>query len=188
MAGEIIRMGDPTTHGGKVIEGSPIDICHGKPIAYLGHQTFCPQCKGNFPIIEGALTTTFYGKGVALAGMKTACGAVLIATQITDILEMGGGSRSGALASSNRKQAAITEASSTGGGSNPSNRFAKTGDDVDLEQYFEAVDPTGAPIDLTYRINSGHTKLTEAAFASNGATRAFPVDVEAQLVFWRAPI
>jgi uncharacterized Zn-binding protein involved in type VI secretion len=80
-------LGDPTSHGGKVIEGSPVDICHGKPIAYLGHKTFCPQCKGTFPIIDGAPTTTFYGKGVALAGMKTACGAVLIATQFTDVVE-----------------------------------------------------------------------------------------------------
>jgi uncharacterized Zn-binding protein involved in type VI secretion len=87
MAGEIIRMGDPTSHGGKVIEGSMTGICHGKPIAYMGHQTYCPQCKGNFPIIEGAPTTMIYGKGVALAGMKTACGAVLIAAQFTDSVE-----------------------------------------------------------------------------------------------------
>lgn len=84
MAGEIIRQGDKTSHGGTVIEGSPSDICHGKAIAFIGHKTACPQCKGNFPIVEGAPTTTFYGKGVALAGMKTACGAVLIASQFTD--------------------------------------------------------------------------------------------------------
>ncbi len=91
MSGEIIRLGDPTSHGGKVLEGSPMDICHGKPIAYMGHQTSCPKCKGSYPIIEGALTTTFYGKGVALAGMKTACGATLIATQFTDVVEYGQG-------------------------------------------------------------------------------------------------
>jgi hypothetical protein len=61
----------------------------GKPIAYMGHKVQCPRCKGTFPIVEGALTTTFYGKGVALAGMKTACGAVLIASQFTDIVEYG---------------------------------------------------------------------------------------------------
>lgn len=83
---EIIRMGDLTSHGGKVIEGSPFDICMGKPIAYTGHKVQYPKCKGVFPIIEGAPTTTFYGKGVALAGMKTACGAVLIASQFTDVL------------------------------------------------------------------------------------------------------
>lgn len=94
MAGEIIRLGDSTSHGGTVIEGSAFDICMGKPIAYVGHMAQCPKCKGAFPIIEGALTTTFYGKGVALAGMRTACGAVLIASQFTDIVDYGGGSAS----------------------------------------------------------------------------------------------
>jgi uncharacterized Zn-binding protein involved in type VI secretion len=91
MAGEIIRLGDKTSHGGVVIEGSLSDICMGKPIAYIGHKVQCPKCKGAFPIVEGAMTTTFYGKGVALAGMHTACGAVLIASQFTDIVEYGGG-------------------------------------------------------------------------------------------------
>lgn len=94
MAGEIIRQGDPTSHGGKVLEGSMTDICHGKPIAYMGHKVSCPQCKGTYPIVEGVLTTTFYGKGVAVAGMKTACGATLIATQFTDVVETGGGASS----------------------------------------------------------------------------------------------
>lgn len=88
---EIIRMGDPTSHGGKVIEGSMFDICHGKPIAFIGHKTYCPLCKGTFPIIEGAMTMTFYGNGVALAGMKTACGATLIPTQFNDIVTYGSG-------------------------------------------------------------------------------------------------
>jgi uncharacterized Zn-binding protein involved in type VI secretion len=92
MAGEIIRMGDSTSHGGIVIEGSLLDICMGKPIAYVGHKVQCPKCKGIFPIVEGAPTTTFYGKGVALAGMHTACGAVLIASQFTDVVECGSGS------------------------------------------------------------------------------------------------
>jgi uncharacterized Zn-binding protein involved in type VI secretion len=91
MAGEIIRQGDPTNHGGKVLEGSLFDICHGKPIAYIGHKVACPQCKGTYPIVEGVMTTTFYGKGVAVAGMKTACGATLVATQFTDVVEIAGG-------------------------------------------------------------------------------------------------
>jgi uncharacterized Zn-binding protein involved in type VI secretion len=107
---EIIRMGDSTSHGGKVIEGSPFDICMGKPIAFVGHKVQCPKCKGVFPIIEGAFTTTFYGKGVALAGMKTACGAVLIASQFTDIVEYGGGRSA---ASSSAKQSTPTDASNT---------------------------------------------------------------------------
>jgi uncharacterized Zn-binding protein involved in type VI secretion len=104
MSGEIIRQGDPTSHGGKVLEGSLTDICHGKPIAYVGHKASCPKCKGDFAIIEGALTTTFYGKGVALAGMKTACGATLIATQFTDTVEYGHGAASSAPGQSNTVQ------------------------------------------------------------------------------------
>ena len=100
MAGEIIRQGDSTSHGGTVLEGSITDICHGKPIAYLGHKVHCPKCKGTFPIVEGVLTTSFYGKGVAVAGMKTACGALLIASQFTDIVETGGGGGGGAVSSS----------------------------------------------------------------------------------------
>ena len=91
MAGEIIRQGDRTNHDGVVLEGSPSDICHGKPIAYIGHKVHCPKCKGDFPIVEGVVTTNFYGKGVAIAGMKTSCGAVLIPTQFTDTVEMAGG-------------------------------------------------------------------------------------------------
>lgn len=96
MAGEIIRLGDSTSHGGTVIEGSMTDICHGKPIAYVGHKVHCPKCKGDFPIIEGVMTTTFYGKGVAIAGMKTSCGAALVASQFTDTVEYAGGSSAGA--------------------------------------------------------------------------------------------
>ncbi|WP_083941320.1 PAAR domain-containing protein [Pseudoduganella violaceinigra] len=94
MAGEIIRLGDRTSHNGTVLEGSQTDICLGKPIAYIGHKVHCPKCKGDFPIIEGVPTTTIFGKGVALAGMKTSCGAVLIASQFTDTVEWGGGSSS----------------------------------------------------------------------------------------------
>lgn len=93
MAGLIIRKGDPTSHGGTVLEGSLTDICHGQPIAYIGHRVHCPKCRGDFPIVEGVVTTTFYGKGVAIAGMKTSCGAVLIPTQFTDVVEYGGGSQ-----------------------------------------------------------------------------------------------
>jgi uncharacterized Zn-binding protein involved in type VI secretion len=185
MAGEIIRLGDPTSHGGKVIEGSPADICHGKPIAFVGHQTFCPQCKGTFPIIEGAPTTTFYGKGVALAGMRTACGALLIATQLTDIVQVVGSHERGSLPASNsggqskasepRQEPTQSAAPATA----PS-------DERELEQYFEAVDESGAPVDLVYRINAGTKKLAESTLPRSGATQAFPLDQETELVFWKA--
>lgn len=105
MAGEIIRQGDSTSHGGTVLEGSMADICHGKPIAYLGHKVHCPKCKGDFLIVEGVMTTTFYGKGVAVAGMKTSCGAVLVASQFTDTVAFAGGSGHGANAGGSAAQA-----------------------------------------------------------------------------------
>jgi uncharacterized Zn-binding protein involved in type VI secretion len=186
MAGEIIRLGDPTTHGGKVVEGSPTDICHGKPIAFIGHQTYCPQCKGTFPIVEGAPTTTFYGKGVALAGMRTACGALLIATQMTDIVQLGGGAEQGSPGANdggsqpkeNHKQRGLSQLPTSG---------TAAADERELEQYFEAIDATGAPVDIVYRINAGTKKLAESTLPRSGATRAFLLDQETEIVFWKAP-
>jgi uncharacterized Zn-binding protein involved in type VI secretion len=184
MSGEIIRLGDPTSHGGKVIEGSPADICHGKPIAFIGHKTFCPQCKGTFPIIEGSPTTTFYGKGVALAGMKTGCGAHLIATQLTDVVQLGGGSgpgndsrNSGGRPNTNESPRENSSSSATG---------SAPAEEPELEHYFEAVDVTGAPVDIVYRINAGQNKLAESTLPQSGATKAFPLDQETALVFWKA--
>lgn len=49
------------------------------PIAGIGNMVMCPKCGGPFPIIEGADNYEVNGVKVALRGMKTACGAVLIA-------------------------------------------------------------------------------------------------------------
>lgn len=77
---EIIRKGDSTDHGGSVLEGFTQTNLNGKPMAGVGHQVSCPKCKGVFPIIEGSLTYKVNGIPVALHGMKTACGARLIAS------------------------------------------------------------------------------------------------------------
>lgn len=76
----IIRKGDSTTHGGTVLEGIPNFRVHGIPVAGAGHMVFCPKCKGTFPIIEGDSSFTAHGYSVALHGMRTACGAVLISS------------------------------------------------------------------------------------------------------------
>lgn len=91
----IIRLGDPTSHGGKVLEGFMDNICMGKPIAGVGHKVLCPKCKGTFPIVEGAQISLMMGKNVAVEGMKTACGATLIATQQTDTILVGAASGGG---------------------------------------------------------------------------------------------
>lgn len=77
---DIIRLGDSTSHGGVVLEAFSQTDLNGKPIAGVGHKVSCPLCKGIFPIAEGSSTYTVGGIAVALDGMKTACGAALIAS------------------------------------------------------------------------------------------------------------
>jgi uncharacterized Zn-binding protein involved in type VI secretion len=87
----IIRQGDKTSHGGTVVEGHPFLIIHGKPAAGVGHKVYCPKCSGNIVIVEGAVNATMMGISIAVEGMKTSCGATLIASQITDTIEYGAG-------------------------------------------------------------------------------------------------
>ncbi|MFJ2545093.1 PAAR domain-containing protein [Pseudomonas sp. NPDC087612] len=77
---KIARLGDSTDHGGSVIEAIQHTNLNGKPIAGKGNLVSCPLCKGIFPIIEGSSTYSINGIPVALDGMKTACGASLIAS------------------------------------------------------------------------------------------------------------
>jgi uncharacterized Zn-binding protein involved in type VI secretion len=88
----IIRMGDRTSHGGTVIEGHQFFIIHGKAAAGVGHRVTCPKCSGSHVIVEGAVNATMMGIRIAVEGMRTSCGAILIASQITDTIEVGGGS------------------------------------------------------------------------------------------------
>ncbi|MGH8855412.1 MAG: PAAR domain-containing protein [Telluria sp.] len=76
----VICKDDPTSHGGIVAEGNEHATANGRPIAQKGHMTHCPQCRGNFPIVEGLGFHSFVGVGTAVEGMKTGCGAILIAT------------------------------------------------------------------------------------------------------------
>jgi uncharacterized Zn-binding protein involved in type VI secretion len=81
----IICEGDTTSHGGKVIEGSPTDKIDGRCISGVGHRVACPRCKGVFPILPDLLGRRYphrmNGRDTAVEGMRTACGAVLIASQ-----------------------------------------------------------------------------------------------------------
>ncbi|WP_177313496.1 PAAR domain-containing protein [Burkholderia ubonensis] len=81
----IICQGDTTSHGGKVLEGNPTATLDGRPISGVGHMVACPQCKGTFPILPDLLDRRYPhvidGRNTAVAGMRTACGATLIASQ-----------------------------------------------------------------------------------------------------------
>jgi uncharacterized Zn-binding protein involved in type VI secretion len=80
MPGPVIRLGDDTSHGGKVLEASQHSDSGGKPIARMGDKVSCPK-HGNGTIASGDTTMIVDGKPVARHGDKTSCGATLIATQ-----------------------------------------------------------------------------------------------------------
>jgi uncharacterized Zn-binding protein involved in type VI secretion len=76
----IVRLGDSTDHGGKVVQVGSITVVDDIRIARKGDLVACPKCKGVFPIVEGAKDYFDENIPVALDGHKTACGASLISS------------------------------------------------------------------------------------------------------------
>jgi uncharacterized Zn-binding protein involved in type VI secretion len=81
----VIRIGDPTSHGGKVINTSAPGVrVSGKPVALVGDRCMCPMTgHQNCVIASGNNNHTVNGKAVAYEGDKTSCGATLISTVTT---------------------------------------------------------------------------------------------------------
>lgn len=76
-----IRLGDSTSHGGKVTSASGRTNMMGKPLAVVGDTCSCPKpghsdCK----IVEGDPNWKVGGRAVALHGHKVSCGATLISS------------------------------------------------------------------------------------------------------------
>lgn len=78
---KIIRLGDPTSHGGKVVSATSHLKVMGIPVARLGDTCTCPlPGHSGCVIVEGDSTLRIDGIPIALEGHKTSCGASLIAT------------------------------------------------------------------------------------------------------------
>lgn len=78
----VIRLGDPTSHGGKVESVSATYFTVGGiPVARVGDKCSCP-IKGhdNCTIAEGDPHHVIDGIAVAHDGHKTTCGAILTST------------------------------------------------------------------------------------------------------------
>lgn len=86
----VIRLGDRTSHGGVVVTGNQTINVFGKPAARKGDMVSCPKCNGTFPIVEGSLSCGS-DRELALDGMRTSCGAVLLASQQFWLEEYGSG-------------------------------------------------------------------------------------------------
>jgi uncharacterized Zn-binding protein involved in type VI secretion len=86
MAMEIVVVGNQTSHGGRVVNGSDIHAIGGKSIARLNDLVDCSQkypdgCPhGVNKIIEAHPAFTIGGKQAALHGHHSECGCTLIAS------------------------------------------------------------------------------------------------------------
>lgn len=76
----VIRMNDKTDHGGMVISASSGTIALGREAAIAGDMTFCPKCKGNFPINPDGVGAKYLKQSYAYDNDRTACGATLISS------------------------------------------------------------------------------------------------------------
>ena len=81
MSGRFIVLGDPTSHGGKVLEASVETKIGGKGFARVGDKVSCPRCRRTTVIASGDNSCLIDGKAAAREGDVTACGAKLIASQ-----------------------------------------------------------------------------------------------------------
>lgn len=78
---KIIRLGDSTSHGGKVVSATSHVTVGGLPVARMGDKCTCPKRgHNNCVIVEGDPDWTIDGIPVALEGHKISCGAVLISS------------------------------------------------------------------------------------------------------------
>lgn len=77
----VIRLHDPTSHGGKVVSAAQKSSVMGVAVARKGDRCTCPvPGHGNCVIAEGDPKVLIDGVPVAFDGHKTSCGATLITT------------------------------------------------------------------------------------------------------------
>jgi uncharacterized Zn-binding protein involved in type VI secretion len=171
--GATIRVGDKTDHGGEVVEGFSFFQIDGKPAAGIGHAVTCPKCSGKHYIVGGVDSFSIGGIAVAIDGMKTSCGATLIASQSTHTLEH----TSGPVGDATGKFAAD---------SLPQHIAS----DEYLEQLFVFKHgDTDEPVQgMAYKLTSNGSNLVDNAQLTSGSTQSCSLTnhPNLQLTAWRA--
>jgi len=76
----VIRLNDKTDHGGKVVSVSSGTVVMGVEAALADDMTFCPKCKGNFPLKPDGDGAKHEGRSYAYDTDLAACGAKLISS------------------------------------------------------------------------------------------------------------
>lgn len=88
MGKNVVRLGDPTTHGGMVISASSTTIVEGIAVALVGDLVSCPKkYHGVNMIIEGAETCYSDGKPIVIDSALCQCGCKVISTIKTTEME-----------------------------------------------------------------------------------------------------
>lgn len=153
----IIRVGDPTSHGGRVISGTSRMLVDGVPVARVGDACTCPvKGHGSCVIVEGDPNFLLDGIPVAFHGCKISCGAsALSTTEISGIEPLahvdGGQVASSASASTNSTDQ-----------SDPKDCF---------DQHVVLVDQDGSPLGgVQYIITDHNGKKFKGKTQSNGKT------------------
>ncbi len=78
MAQPAARQGDPTAHGGSIVQGDPTVLINGMPAARQGDMHVCPMCNGTVPhgggpIAQGSSTVLINGQPAARQGDVCTC-------------------------------------------------------------------------------------------------------------------
>ncbi|AIO65992.1 PAAR domain-containing protein [Burkholderia oklahomensis] len=77
----VIRIGDSTSHGGRVETGRENSTVMGRAVACVGDRCTCPMAGHDRCVIaEGDEDVRIDGRAVAFDGHKTSCGATLISS------------------------------------------------------------------------------------------------------------
>jgi uncharacterized Zn-binding protein involved in type VI secretion len=76
----VVRLNDKTDHGGHVISVSSGTMVMGTEAALIDDMTFCPKCKGNFPIKPDGAGANHGRRTYAYDNDPTTCGARLISS------------------------------------------------------------------------------------------------------------
>jgi len=71
------RKGDPNSHGGVTLQGSPTTFAEGIPVARIGDTATCP-IHGTVTHVEGGMVTFADVLNVCRVGDKLSCGAVCL--------------------------------------------------------------------------------------------------------------
>lgn len=82
-----VRLGDTSSHGGKMVTASLNVLVNGIPCCRVGDLHACPK-HGVSPIVVGATTVFANGLSDAVVGSITGCGAVIIRGSLDTFAEL----------------------------------------------------------------------------------------------------